>query len=102
MPDFAVTLVHGPGWDDARGIREHAGGTSTPRSWMGCWTTDSSCSAVRPDDGRQTMHLVQADDADDVRRRFAVDPWAQAGLLEIGSIRTWTLWPDSRSIASGA
>ena len=46
------------------------------------------------------MHLVQADDADAVRRRFAADPWVRAGLLEYGSIRTWTLWLDVRSVAT--
>ena len=102
MPDFAVTLVHGPGWDDARGIREQRGWDEHAAFMDGLLDDGFLLLGGPPDDGRQTMHLVQADDADDVRRRFAVDPWAQTGLLEIGSIRTWTLWPDSRSIASGA
>jgi len=48
-------------------------------------------------DGAQTLHAVEAASEDEVRARFAEDPWASAGLLRIGSIEQWSLWLDSRT-----
>jgi uncharacterized protein YciI len=48
-------------------------------------------------DGAQTLHAVEAASEDEVRARFAEDPWASAGLLRIGSIERWALWLDSRT-----
>ncbi len=36
-------------------------------------------------DGRQTLHVVEADDENEVRLRLAKDPWAPDGLLQVGS-----------------
>lgn len=47
-------------------------------------------------DRSRTLHLVEAADEDEVRRRLAEDPWAPAGLLEAGSIEPWALWLDFR------
>jgi uncharacterized protein len=47
-------------------------------------------------DGEETLHVVQAADEDAIRARLAADPWAQAGLLRIGTIEPWALWLDSR------
>ncbi len=47
-------------------------------------------------DGQETLHVVCADDESDIRTRLAGDPWAKAGLLEVGSIRPWQLWLDGR------
>lgn len=33
---------------------------------------------------------------DEIRARLAEDPWAAAGLLEVGSIEPWALWLDGR------
>ena len=46
--------------------------------------------------GEQTLHVVEAADENDVRTRFARDPWASAGLLQVGTIEPWALWLDSR------
>jgi hypothetical protein len=40
--------------------------------------------------------VVEAADEDDIRMRLAQDPWAAAGLLQIGTIEPWALWLDSR------
>jgi hypothetical protein len=45
---------------------------------------------------RQTLHVVEAADEDEVRGRLARDPWARGRLLEIGSIHPWALWLDFR------
>jgi uncharacterized protein YciI len=97
MANFAVTLVHGPGWDDSRPIREQ-------RDWiphadfMDGLVNDGTIIVGGPiGDGRWTLHAVEAAHEGEVRTRFGADPWAAAGLLEIGSIEPWALWLDSRS-----
>lgn len=49
-------------------------------------------------DHRQTMHVVEADSEDEIRRRLAEDLWAREQLLEVGSIEPWSLWLDFRNI----
>jgi uncharacterized protein YciI len=46
--------------------------------------------------GAQTLHVIEAADAQDVTTRLARDPWARAGLLKVGVIEPWALWLDSR------
>ena len=101
MPNFALTLVHGPNWDASRGgIRdqvlweEHA-------EFMDSLVADGVILLGGPvGDGNQTLHVTRADDEDDLRRRLAADPWARAQLLEVGSIEPWDLWLDHRDLGS--
>jgi uncharacterized protein YciI len=100
MPYFAVTLVHGPGWDASRPIRqqdnwdEHA-------AFMDGLVDDGFLIVGGPlSDGSRTLHLIDADDELAVTSRFATDPWAAAGLLQIGSVEPWALWLDGRPRAA--
>jgi uncharacterized protein YciI len=102
LRNFAVTLVRGPNWDESREIREqqdwdaHAG-------FMDSLVEDGFILVGGPvGDQRQTLHVVEAADEDEIRRRLAGDPWAQAELLKIGSIEPWALWLDFRSAATSA
>ncbi len=47
-------------------------------------------------DGEQTLDAVEAADENEIRTRLDWDPWAAAGLLQIGTIEPWALWLDSR------
>lgn len=96
MPHFALTLVRGAAWDGARGIRqqlqwvEHA-------AFMDGLVADGFILLGGPvGDGQQILHVVEAHDEGEIRRRLTQDPWARAGLLEVGSIRPWALWLDFR------
>ena len=96
MANFAVRLVHGPGWDSSRQIRdqdcwdEHA-------AFMDGLVDDGFIILGGPvGDGDQTLHVVEAADENEVRARLADDPWASAGLLRIGTIERWARWLDSR------
>ena len=100
MAHFAVRLVHGPGWDPARPIRgqvawdEHA-------AFMDGLVDEGFVILGGPvGDGHQTLHAVEAADENDIRARLAEDPWASAGLLQVGTIEPWALWLDSRPAAS--
>lgn len=98
VPNFALILVHGASWDSSRPIREQ-------RQWdehaafMDGLVEDGFILLGGPlGDGHRTLHVVQAADEDAVRRRVAQDPWARAGMLEVGSIERWALWLDFRTL----
>jgi uncharacterized protein YciI len=100
MANFAVRLVHGPGWDASRPIRsqdawdEHA-------AFMDGLVDEGFIILGGPvGDGEQTLHVVEAADDNQIRARLAHDPWARAGLLQIGTIEPWALWLNSRRPAS--
>jgi uncharacterized protein YciI len=101
MANFAVRLVHGRNWDSSRPIRsqeawdEHA-------AFMDGLVDEGFIIVGGPvGDGQQTLHVVEAADEDQITARLAEDPWAIAGLLQIGTIESWALWLDSRRPNSG-
>jgi uncharacterized protein len=96
VANFAVRLVHGPGWDPARPIRgqdawdDHA-------AFMDRLVNEGFIILGGPvGDGEHTLHAVEAADENEIRSRLAGDPWASAGLLQVGTIEPWALWLDSR------
>lgn len=96
MANFAVRLVHGPGWDSSRHIRDQDG-WDEHAAFMDGLVDDGFLILGGPvGDGAQTLHAVEAPDENDVRTRLAGDPWASAGLLRIGGIEPWALWLDGR------
>ena len=46
------------------------------------------------EDGRDTLHIVEADSEDSVRGRLAEDPWARNGMLRPISVERWTILLD--------
>jgi uncharacterized protein YciI len=96
MAHFALTLVHGPGWDASLPIREQ-------RLWdehaafMDSLVADGFIVVGGPlGSGEQTLHLVQADDPAQIEARVRQDPWAGLDMLRVGSIQPWALWLDGR------
>lgn len=103
MANFALTLIHGPSWNGLLGIREQQAWTEHA-AFMDGLVADGFILLGGPlgDDGQQTLHVVEAPDEDEVRRRVAEDPWARAGLLAVGWIQPWALWLDFRESTSTA
>ena len=97
MANFAVRTVHGPGWDPSRPIREQDDWDAHAAFMDGLVDAGFLILGGPIADGAQTLHAVEAASEDEVRARFAEDPWASAGLLRIGSIEQWSLWLDSRT-----
>jgi len=56
----------------------------------------SAAKSYPASDGKQTLHAVEAADENEIRVRLGWDPWAAAGLLQVGTIEHWALWLDSR------
>jgi uncharacterized protein YciI len=96
MATFALTTVHGPNWDEARPIREQKA-WDEHAAFMDGLVDDGFIIIGGPlSDGARTLHCVEADGEPQVAARFAEDPWAAMGLLEVSSIEPWALWLDGR------
>ena len=97
MANFALLLIHGPGWDTSRQIREQPA-WHEHAAFMDGLVDDGFIILGGPlDDGEQTLHVVEAGDERAVAARMGEDPWARMSLLKIGSIRPWALWLDGRT-----
>jgi uncharacterized protein YciI len=99
MPVFAVTLESGPNWDYSRNRREQDA-WDEHAAFMDGLVEDGFLILGGPIgdvDGKRTMHAIEAADEQEIRDRFATDPWAPMGLLEIVKIEPWTIWLDGRT-----
>lgn len=92
MANFAVTLVHGPGWDDSRPIRQQQEWDAHAAFMDGLVDAGFLIVGGPLGAGDRSLHLIEADDEPEIRARFGEDPWAAAGLLRVGSIESWALW----------
>ena len=96
MANFAVRLVHGQAWEPSCPIRDQDG-WEEHAAFMDGLVEDGFVILGGPvGGGEQTLHAVEATDEDEIRARLGRDPWASAGLLQIGTIEPWSLWLDSR------
>jgi uncharacterized protein YciI len=95
MPNFAVTVVHGSGWDASRGIREQDG-WDEHAAFMDTLTDEGFVVLGGPLGTGRVLLCVAAADERDVRARLAADPWEPAGLLIVASVEPWALWLDRR------
>jgi uncharacterized protein YciI len=101
VANFALVLVRGPAWDESVGIREQRGWEEHAAFMDGLVEEGFILVGGPVGDQRQTMHVVEAVDEDDVRGHLARDPWVRGRLLAIGSIHPWALWLDFRSADGG-
>ena len=96
MRHFLCTLVHGPTWDDTRGIREQDG-WAEHATFMDGLVVDGFIVVGGPvGRGDYTAHLLHGDDVDQIRARLAEDPWSVDGHLAVGLLEPWSLWLDGR------
>ena len=100
MANFAVRLVHGPGWDASRPIRSQDG-WDEHAAFMERLLADGTVILGGPlgdgADGTEVLLVVEAADETELRARLGPDPWHVDGTLRIGRIQPWTLWLDSRA-----
>ncbi len=93
---FLCTLVHGPSWDDARGIREQDG-WEDHAAFMDRLVEEGLIIIGGPvGTGEHTAHLIESEDAGEIRARLAEDPWAKDNHLMVGALDPWALWLDGR------
>jgi hypothetical protein len=99
MAFFALTMVHGPGYDSSRPLRgQH--GWDQHASFMDGLADDGFVILGGPiGDGGEVMLVVEAEDERDIRTRLGPDPWGPMGIIRIGAIRPWTIWLDGRHVS---
>jgi len=91
-----VSLQHGGPWDWSKGMREqelwdeHA-------ALMDAFVEDGLIVLGGPLDEKDVLLVVDADDEESVRARFAADPWIENGMLTITSVQPWTVLLDGRA-----
>jgi uncharacterized protein YciI len=87
----AVIRERGPGWDDARPMREQ------PRwdehaAFMDSLAAEGFVLFGGPlGDGTRVLHVVDAEDAVAIAARLALDPWAKMGVLRTADIQPWQI-----------
>jgi uncharacterized protein YciI len=100
MDYFVVRLERGGPYDWTRGLREQDG-FAEHGQFMDGLVDDGFILLGGPldgvDDGRDTLHVVRAAGVDEIRQRFAADPWAGNGMVSVKSIERWTILLDGRS-----
>jgi uncharacterized protein YciI len=94
MPYFVVTRERGPNWDWSRPMRRQDE-WDAHAAFMDVLTAEGFILAGGPlggeDDARRVLHIVLANDAGEIERRLAEDPWTPNGLLRTVEIEPWTV-----------
>jgi uncharacterized protein YciI len=86
-----VRLERGGPWDWSRDMREQDGWDEHAR-FMNALVDDGFILLGGPlDGGRDTFHVVDAASEQEIRDRFAEDPWARNGMLRVKSVERWTI-----------
>ncbi len=94
MPYFVVTRERGPSWDWSRPMRRQDE-WDAHAAFMDALATEGFILAGGPlggeDDARRVLHIVLANDADEIERRLTEDPWTPNDLLRTIVIEPWTV-----------
>jgi uncharacterized protein YciI len=98
MKTFLVVLHRsGPEYDRSRPLEEQSDWPAHA-SFMDGLVDDGFIVLGGPlADEYRVAHVVQAESEDEIRARFARDPWSETHLT-VGSIDPWTIRLDGRSV----
>ena len=89
MSYFVVIREAGPAWAPASSIREQEQWTEHA-AFMDALVEDGFVVLGGPlGDGPTTLLIVDSGSEDEIRTRFADDPWTHLGLLQISKIEPW-------------
>jgi uncharacterized protein YciI len=95
---WVVRLERGGPWDWSRDMREQDG-WDEHAAFMDGLVEDGFILLGGPldgENGRETLHVVDAPSEEAVRARFAEDNWAADGKLSVKSVERWTILLDGR------
>ena len=83
-------LRSGP-YDFSRGMREQAGWPEHATFMNGLVDAGFLLLGGPLKGDRETLHICAAPSEEDVRERFAEDPWAPSGKIVVKSVERWTI-----------
>jgi uncharacterized protein YciI len=93
---FAVTVDHGPAWDESRPMREQNEWDAHAR-FMDALVDEGFIVLGGPlGEGRRVLLAISAEDETEIEARFADDPWRPMGLLVTARIEPWEILLDGR------
>jgi len=102
MARFVVRLQRDGPWDWSRDLRRQDG-WDEHASFMDGLVDDGFMLLGGPLEGEsETLHIVEAESEEAVRRRFAEDPWAANGMLRPVRIERWTILLDGVNLPETA
>jgi len=87
---FVVTRVPGPAWDAARAMREQERWDDHAAFMDGLAEEGFVVLGGPLGDGSRFMHVVDAGGVDEVKARFAADPWPE-DMLRMASVERWEI-----------
>jgi hypothetical protein len=91
VPYFAVTRERGPSWDGSRSLREQER-WDEHAEFMERLVEDGFIVHGGPlGNGNLTLHMVEAESADEIEVRLAEDVWTALDLLRLASIEPWEI-----------
>jgi len=94
---YLVRVERGGPWDWSKDMREQEQWTEHAH-FMNALVDDGFILLGGPvEGGREAFHVVDAASEQELRARFAEDPWAQNGMLTVKSVEPWTILLDARS-----
>jgi uncharacterized protein YciI len=88
VPCFAVTNLHGPAWDPARGLREQDA-WDEHATFMDRLVDDGFVLLGGPLGDDRALLIVDARSEEEVRERLARDPWTPMRMLDVESVEPW-------------
>ena len=93
---FIVRVERGGPWDWSRDMREQEDWHEHARFMNGLVEDELIILGGPLEGGRAAFHVVDAPSEQELRARFAQDPWAQNGMLTVTSVERWTILLDGR------
>jgi hypothetical protein len=97
MACYAVTMIHGPDWNPATGIRQQKAWDEHAVFMDGLVDRGFVLLGGPVGDGQRVLLAIEAVNEQQVRARLDEDPWARMKLLTIGEIQPWTIWLDGKN-----
>jgi len=91
---YVVRRERGGPWDWSRDLREQAGWDEHASFMDGLVDTGFIKLGGPLEGGRDTLHIIEAESEEAIRRRLEEDPWTANGMLRTAAIERWTILLD--------
>jgi uncharacterized protein YciI len=88
---FLVRVERGGPWDWSKDMREQELWPEHAQFMNGLVDEGLILLGGPVHGGREAFHVVSASSEDELRSRFAADPWARNGMLTVTSVERWTI-----------
>ena len=88
---YLVRVERGGPWDWSKDMREQELWPEHAQFMNGLVDEGLILLGGPLENGRETVHVVDAPSEEALRARFAADPWAENGMLTVNGVERWTI-----------